>query len=138
MTIMKRMALFACALLSIAGMRNISAASHFRQNSAGALPKFEVASIKRSNARLPLDKQGYLLPPQFQFTPGGLFQATGVTVLDVLMLVHPGKHQVEGGPAWIDSDRFDILARTEFNGGVTPSWSDAGRNQWVEMIGNLL
>src|SRR5215475_10390960 len=138
MTIMKRMALLACSLLSIACMRGISAATHFRHNSAGAPPRFEVASIKRSNARLPVDKQGYLLPPQFQFTPGGLFQAIGVTVLDVLTLVHPGKHQVEGGPAWIDSDRFDILARTEFNGGAAPSWSDAGRNQWVDMIGNLL
>lgn len=122
--------LFVCSLVLIAVVSQISPA-------AEATLKFEVASIKRSDTRPPLDKQGYLLPPQFEFTPGGLFHATGVTVLDLLTLSHPGKNQVEGGPPWIDADRFDILARTE-SGVTIPSWHDAGRLQWMEMIDSLL
>jgi len=71
-------------------------------------PTFEVASIKPSQAaRL----QG------FAITPGGQFTAQGANVADLIgiaygMRVPLRRFQITGGPGWIDSDRFDIQAKS--------------------------
>ena len=71
-------------------------------------PAFEVASIKPSQAaRL----QG------FGITPGGQFTAQGASVADLIgvaygMRIPLRRFQITGGPGWIDSDRFDITAKS--------------------------
>jgi len=68
-----------------------------------AQSRFEVASVKPSNT----DVRGV----KMQFTPGG-----GVTIVNaslkqiILMAYDVERFQVSGGPNWIDSDRFDIVA----------------------------
>lgn len=67
---------------------------------------FEVASIRRN---LTGNQQGGgLAAPQ----PGGRFMAIGVTVRRLVADAYDGL-QVVGGPAWIDTDRFDVQARAD-------------------------
>jgi len=69
-----------------------------------ALLSFEVASIKRSAP----DAQGFFFQPQ----PGGGLRATGITLKNLMAMVYGLREfQILGGPAWADSDRFDIDAR---------------------------
>src|SRR6476620_6585992 len=73
-------------------------------------PSFEVASVKPN-------KTGDGRIALF-FQPGGRFQATGVT-LRMLVAAAYGTPQpladslLIGGPNWIGSDRFDIIAKAE-------------------------
>jgi uncharacterized protein (TIGR03435 family) len=83
---------------------------------APAQHRFEAASIKPNNSGpLRPNAQGQLTSP-FQLRPGALFTATNVTLLEVLTFFAP-KNQIEGGPQWIDSDRFDINARADRSAG---------------------
>ncbi len=67
--------------------------------------KFEVASIRPgdpSNNRIGV-----------QFTPGGGIQANDVTVrMLITMAYNVQPHQVSGGPGWLDSDRYNITAKS--------------------------
>ena len=83
---------------------------------AGAAnPVFEVASIKPNKSG-----DGRML---IGFQPGGRFSATGIT-LRMLIGIAYGSPQplpnfrIIGGPSWINSDRFDIVAKAE--GDVPP------------------
>ena len=70
-------------------------------------PAFEVASIKPS----PSNTAG---PPNSRIWPGGRFTATNMTVKALILLAYRfdiTQSQLSGGPAWIDSERFDIDAR---------------------------
>lgn len=72
--------------------------------SAQTPPAFEVASIRRTTTG---NQQGVgLAAPQ----PGGRFVAIGATLRLLVSGAYDGM-QIIGGPAWIDSDRFDINAR---------------------------
>jgi uncharacterized protein (TIGR03435 family) len=98
---------------------------------------FEVVSIKRNNSGPPgLGPQGLATTP-FRLQPGGLFIGTNVTLLAVLSFLAP-VNQLEGGPGWINTDRFDIMARADSNGGEVKSWTGGGQEQWKEMIEALL
>jgi uncharacterized protein (TIGR03435 family) len=83
-------------------------------------PAFEVASIRPNVS--PVQGAG-LAGPQ----PGGRFIAVGVTLRRLV----GGAYglQVFGGPAWLDSDRFDINARAS---------SDAPPSEIVGMVRSLL
>lgn len=90
---------------------------------ADADPAFEVATIKPSDPN----------------RPGKLFSIRGTevitintTVADLLVFAY-GVHarQVTGGPAWVDSDKFDITGKPE--GGALPNL-----NQFKVMIQKLL
>lgn len=64
---------------------------------------FEVASIKP-------DRSGDM-NISIMFRPGG-FRATGIPVKQLITLAYNVKDfQVSGGPAWINSDKFDIEAK---------------------------
>jgi uncharacterized protein (TIGR03435 family) len=83
---------------------------------------FEVASIRRN---VSTNAQGAgLAGPQ----PGGRFMAVGVTLRRLVAGAYDDL-QVLGGPAWIDSDRFDINARAS---------SDAPPSEIVRMVQSLL
>ena len=67
--------------------------------------EFDAASIKpnhsgstRTSASMP---------------PVGTYRATNITLRELIVDAHRVRRfQIEGGPDWIDSDRFDIVART--------------------------
>jgi uncharacterized protein (TIGR03435 family) len=71
---------------------------------AQGIQAFEVASIRRNLTGA--QRGGGLAGPQ----PGGRFIAVGAT-LSRLVSGAFDDLQVVGGPAWIDSDRFDVNAR---------------------------
>jgi uncharacterized protein (TIGR03435 family) len=48
------------------------------------------------------------------YQPGGRFTATNVTLVDVIVQAyHTRRIQMEGGPDWADSERFDIIAKAD-------------------------
>jgi uncharacterized protein (TIGR03435 family) len=76
------------------------------QSAPETAPAIEVSTVKRS------DYPGVLIG-----LPGRTLTTRGTTLKDILQWaynVHP--RQVSGGPGWIDSDKFDIVAKPE--GGV--------------------
>jgi len=69
-----------------------------------ALPRFEVASIK-------LNKSGGG-PVRIQTSPGGRFTAINMTLKGLVQFAYRVQSfQVTGGPDWMDSDRFDVVAK---------------------------
>src|SRR5512144_2779244 len=78
-------------------------------------PVFEVASVKPNKSgdnRISIGMQ-----------PGGRFNATGVTLRMLVGIAYGTPQplpnsQIIGGPKWIESDRFDIVAKAE--GDVVP------------------
>ena len=67
-------------------------------------PVFDVASIK------PSDPLGHSM--SIGVRPGGLYNAKGVTLKALIMNAYDVRpFQVSGGPGWVDTDRYDIIAR---------------------------
>ncbi len=90
---------------------------------------FEVASIKPNTAPPPT---GTWTSP-IATLPGGRFTATNVTLVDVIVQAYRTRRiQMQGGPGWIDSERFDIVAKADAAEG------EVTRDQWPPMIQALL
>ncbi len=73
---------------------------------ADKLPTFEVATVKPNKSGTNFIR--------FQNQPGGRFNAENVPVRELLRFafqIQP--YQLEGGPGWINSDRFDVIAKAE-------------------------
>jgi uncharacterized protein (TIGR03435 family) len=70
---------------------------------------FEVASVKpNTSASRPVGGSGFM--------PGGRFRATWMTTRQLIALAYSltlPDFQMSGGPNWIDSDHFDIIATAE-------------------------
>jgi uncharacterized protein (TIGR03435 family) len=67
---------------------------------------FEVASIKPANP----DQKGFSI----QFMPGGGLKMTGVPLRAMITFAYDVRDfQVSGGPGWVGTERFDVIARTE-------------------------
>jgi uncharacterized protein (TIGR03435 family) len=90
---------------------------------ADADPVFEVATIKPSR---PGERGG-----GFNVT-GRQFSATNQSVSDLLSFSY-GIHvrQISGGPAWLETEKFDLLAEPDGEG--APS-----AKQWISMLQKLL
>jgi uncharacterized protein (TIGR03435 family) len=79
-------------------------------------PAFEVASIKPNKSG-----DGRI---SIGFQPGGRFSATGLPLRQLIAMAYgsPGQplpaFRIIGGPGWMNSDRFDIVAKSE--GDVPP------------------
>jgi uncharacterized protein (TIGR03435 family) len=76
------------------------------QSGASPAPAFEVASVKRNRSSDGMMTIGML--------PGGRLNFVGVPVRNLIVRafgVQP--NQIVGGPDWIASDRFDIVAKAE-------------------------
>lgn len=90
---------------------------------------FEVASIKPNKSGPPAGPQANPI----SYLPGGRFTATNVTLVDVIVQAyHTRRIQMQGGPDWIDSDRFDIVAKPDASEGEVQA------DQWLPMIQALL
>jgi uncharacterized protein (TIGR03435 family) len=89
----------------LAGIAVLKLASGQQQDAAVARPAFAVASVKPTD--LSLGQQ-----IDMRALPGGTITATAVT-LKFLITVAYGVQavQVSGGPGWLDTAKFDILAK---------------------------
>jgi uncharacterized protein (TIGR03435 family) len=77
-------------------------------------PAFEVASIKPSP---PSTDQHLVAISQFQ--PGGRFTATNVQLRSLIALAYDlVDAPILGGPAWITTDRFEIVAKAEASASI--------------------
>jgi uncharacterized protein (TIGR03435 family) len=87
---------------------------------------FEVASIKPNQSGMRA-LQGYA------YQPGGRLVATNATLVDMMVRVYPTRRiQMQGGPGWIDSDRFDFEAKADASeGAIQPE-------QWTQMVQTML
>ncbi len=76
--------------------------------------QFEVASIK------PSDPNGHGV--RIEMAPGGRFNASGVTVKFLIQQAYNIKEfQITAGPTWTGSEKYDINAKAEGEGGdMTP------------------
>lgn len=75
---------------------------------ADAIPLFEVATIK------PGDPNAYGVSMGVGRNGGNLFTAAHITLRELIVFaygVHPS--QVTGGPAWMNSEKFDITAKPD-------------------------
>lgn len=74
---------------------------------AQAQPQFAAASVKANSSP---DER----PATLRWRPGAGFQATNVTLRELVAFAYQrhafDRPEVTGGPAWIDSERFDIEA----------------------------
>lgn len=77
---------------------------------ADANPSFAVASIKPTS---PGNQGGGLGP-----SPGGLFTAHNVTLSSLLGFAYGGliRNQIENEPAWLETERFDVVAKSDTAG----------------------
>ena len=79
------------------------------QLSAQGSPSFDVASIKPSNP----DNRGV----RFQMVPGGGLSISGAPVRELIMFAYDIRQfQVIGGPSWINTERYDINAKSPADG----------------------
>jgi len=111
--------------IMVAGLVALAIASASAQDR----PSFEVASVKPNKSgdnRIMLGMQ-----------PGGRFTANNVTLR---MLIRQAwllqDFQIVGGPGWLGSDRFDIVAKAEGNPAPTPPGGPPG--PLVLMLQSLL
>ena len=74
-------------------------------NKSAAPPRFDVAEVKPSKASV--ERQG------LSALPGGQVEILGYTLRELIVLAFEVKaDRVTGGPHWIDSDRFDVIAKS--------------------------
>jgi len=87
---------------------------------------FEVASIK------PNSGDGRRVG--IQFMPGGGLRTTGTTLKFLITFAYDVRDfQVSGGPGWINSDRFDIMAKSERNGPESEAPEDLAKMSDAQM-----
>jgi uncharacterized protein (TIGR03435 family) len=121
---MRRMLLLAASLFVAGGIAAVAA-----QQS----PAFEVASVKRSTAN----------PGLFHIVramPGGRVTATALTLKELMRFAYMPDgiqliEQIVGGPAWIGSDKFDLVAKAD---SVTAGDPDEANRQRMAMLKALL
>lgn len=93
-------------VFSLAG----ASTAHAQNVDAGG-PAFEVATVRPNTSG---DTRQHI-----EVLPGGRFNALNMTLWQILSIAYPveGRFrdaiQLAGGPGWINSDRFDIVAKAE-------------------------
>jgi uncharacterized protein (TIGR03435 family) len=80
-------------------------------------PAFEVASVRENTSSETRRR--------IEVLPGGQFNAINMTLREILSIAYPTEggrfrhaNQLVGGPGWIESARFDIIAKVEGTRGV--------------------
>jgi len=95
-------------------------------------PAFETASVKLNTSGI--TEKGTTRTTRLK--PGGGFAATNVTLRDLVEFAYQrhgfDRREVIGGPAWVDSDRFDVVAKAasehvvDLDGSFRQTWSMLG------------
>lgn len=71
--------------------------------------EFDVASIKPNKSGPRPDTRN-----PFVFSPSGRFTAGNVTLTELIVLAYQTRRiQMQGGPGWLDVDRFDVAAKAD-------------------------
>jgi bla regulator protein BlaR1 len=92
---------------------------------------FEVASVKPSAP----DVSGMFIRP----LPGGGLQATGVSLKNLISLAYDVRpFQISGGSQWVETERFDIDARSGTSDAKTPTDPANDRRKIFEGLKSLL
>jgi uncharacterized protein (TIGR03435 family) len=101
---MRKLVLCAAGVIAAAGLEALPRASAQSQ-AANKLPEFEVASVKPNKSGENFVRiQG----------PAGRFTATNVPVRLLIRTAYRLQDfQIVGGPAWLNTDRFDVVAKSE-------------------------
>jgi uncharacterized protein (TIGR03435 family) len=69
------------------------------------MPEFEVADVQVSKSTSPEQGKGRMLP-------GGRIEVPNTTLKNLVMAAYSvQENMITGGPGWLDSDRFDIVAK---------------------------
>jgi uncharacterized protein (TIGR03435 family) len=114
--------------IAIAGLTVLAGMGAAAQTQPPARKEFEVASIRKNDSERP---RVYVTP--FAFLPSGRFTATNVTLTDVIVMAYETRRiQMRGGPSWIDSERFDIVAKADDARG------EVAKGEWAPMVRALL
>lgn len=129
---MTRQAIATRRLLVIAGLGVAVRLGAQAGQTQPAGPAFEVASVKPNNSG-----DGRVF---FANQPGGRFTATNVTLKLLIRNAYQLQDfQIVGGPNWINSDHFDIVAKAEEGTPVeAPNPNRTGPSQIQLMIRALL
>ncbi len=94
----------------------LASSSGGAQSSGPDGPAFEVATVRPNTSG---ETRRHI-----EVLPGGRFNAVNMTLWQILSIAYPieGKFRDEmnlvGGPGWITSDRFDIVAKAEGSPGL--------------------
>jgi uncharacterized protein (TIGR03435 family) len=93
---------------------------------------FEVASVKANKSG---DTNGNL-----RGLPGGRVQATNMPVRPILTFAYQlASYQLVGGPAWLTTDRYDLIAKMEEAADATPAVPGANAPSPMQLaLRNLL
>ena len=91
-------------------------------------PAFDVVSIRRNtdaeNQRANVPAGVILAPVRPQIMPGGRIVATGISATELIREAYGYQRRppsdVTGGPGWIDSERYDVIATTSEPVGPAP------------------
>ncbi len=73
---------------------------------------FDVASIKRSKPGAVIQDMRITFPP-------GRMEAVDITLSEMLLSFSGFSGKVEGGPKWVESERYDVIAKAD--GEITPA-----------------
>ncbi len=95
---------------------------------AASSPVFEVASVKPNKSG-----ENFI---RFGLQPGGRFTAQNVPARELIRFAYNVQpFQIEGGPGWLNSDRFDVSAKAE---GELPNIGPGQSGPVQQMMQNLL
>ena len=94
---------------------------------AQGTPEFEVAAVKPNktgSAKVMIRTQ-----------PGGRFTAENVTLRSLILFAYRLQPlQLAGGPGWLDSDRFDVLAKADVDAGDLFEAERRGEDSPVQLM----
>lgn len=92
-----------------------------------------MAQTQFASASITPSTSGQGAPTGMRLQPGGGFSATNVTLKQLIEFAyarHPfDRREIVGGPAWVDSDRFDVTAKAasehvvEADGATRQTWA---------------
>jgi bla regulator protein blaR1 len=111
----RRVMLAAAALVALAAPVAIGMA----QGQPASVLRFEVASIKPSG---PSGGRGGM-----EVTPAGSIRLSGITLKGLIAFAYDrNESDIQGGPKWVNSDGFDVVAKPERNTAPSESHGMAG------------
>ena len=128
LTVARRLLLYMAALLALAGPMVVGVAVRAQTSGTRGSPKFEVASIKLDNNPITFADIGLALLPACSANARAVVTHGGIRMCGPLRLIIQGAYkrehenpvfaEAQGGPSWLDSDVYEIVAKTEGNPSV--------------------